>query len=213
MLLLVSGSTKSVARHAGNGNLGVLLTPANGNKIEKVVDTGLPWACDNAAFSNFDAGNFARMACRVAGLPRLLWIACPDVVGDAITTMLKFDHWQPWLAGFGLPVAIVGQDGMESLDVPWDRFSCFFVGGSTEWKLSQSAADLCREAKRRDKWVHMGRVNSVRRIEAAALRQVDSIDGTSCSMYGDVHIPKFQRAIQNGLKQTMLPLTTNGERS
>lgn len=206
MILLVSGSTKSVAKHApsSRGRLGVLLTPANGNRIQNVVDSGLPWACDNSAYSNFDAGAFARMACRVAGLPRLLWVSCPDVVANAAATLARFEHWGPWLSGFGLPVAFVGQDGIESLTVPWERFACFFIGGSTEWKLSQAAADLGLEAKRRGKWLHMGRVNSDRRIAAASLRQVDSIDGTACSMYGEAHIPKFLAAIDREHRQKKL---------
>lgn len=205
MILLVSGSTKSVARHAPSaaGCLGVLLTPANGNRIEGIVESGLPWACDNAAFANFDAAAFARMACRVVGKGPL-WVACPDVVCDAPATRAKFDHWGPWLSGFGLPVAFVGQDGCEDLPLPWDRFVCFFIGGSTEWKLSQAAADLAAEAKARGKLVHMGRVNSLERIAAAQLRQVDSIDGTACSMYGEAHIPKFLRHLAHLDRQPIL---------
>lgn len=78
----------------------------------------------------------------------------------------------------GFPTAFVAQDGQEYLPIPWDAFDCLFVGGSTAWKLSEPAYALVREAKRRGKWCHMGRVNSWRRIRAAAMSGYDSCDGT-----------------------------------
>lgn len=48
----------------------------------------------------------------------------------------------------------------------------------TEWKLGPVAASIAREAKARGKWVHMGRVNSERRMRYAASIGCDSVDGT-----------------------------------
>lgn len=53
-----------------------------------------------------------------------------------------------------------------------------FIGGSTEWKLSEEAAELGREAKRRGKWLHMGRVNSLTRLRIASHIGCDSVDGS-----------------------------------
>ena len=96
MMLLVSGSTASVARMAGrhNGRLGILLTPRNRNSVEAVRKTGLQWAIDNGAFSGFDPVRFRRLLERAAGVPGLLWIVCPDVVADARATLQRFDEWQ-----------------------------------------------------------------------------------------------------------------------
>ena len=44
------------------------------------------------------------------------------------------------------------------------------------------------EAKRRRKWVHMGRVNSERRIRYAASIGCDSIDGTKWVRWRDIYL-------------------------
>ena len=62
--------------------------------------------------------------------------------------------------------------------MPWDDFDALFIGGTTDWKLGDGAAQLVREAKRRGKWVHMGRVNSLRRMIYAESIGCDSADGT-----------------------------------
>lgn len=168
MRLLVSGSTASVARmQKHRDRLGILLTPRNRNSVDAVLGTGLPWACDNGAFSGFAPQSFWRLCERAAGQPRLLWFACPDVVGDAVQTLQWFAEWSPAMHRIGLPVALVAQDGLECRDVPWSEFTCLFIGGSTAWKLSHAAWDLASEAKRRGKLVHMGRVNSLRRMRVA----------------------------------------------
>lgn len=204
-MLLVSGSTASVARVTSyREHLGILLTPKCGNSVESIVATGLPWACDNSAFVRFNATAFTRMCLRAEGQPRLLWVACPDVVADSEATMVQFERWAPSLHRLKLPVAFVGQDGCEDQDLPWDQFACLFLGGSTEWKLSHAAWDVCREAKRRGKLIHMGRCNSLRRMRIAQVFGCDSFDGTSASMFGDAKIPKYLRWIKHRLVEQPL---------
>lgn len=194
-MLLVSGSTRTVRGLAGRypDHLGHLLTPKNRNGMASLLSTGLLWAADNGCFNGLDDRAFRRLLGRVAGQPRLLWVACPDRVGDARVTIELFDQWEPELRAAGIPVAFVGQDGQEDFEVPWGMCECFFVGGSTEWKLSLTAADLMAEAKRRGKWVHVGRVNSLKRMRAMHDRGADSIDGSSASMFGDVYARKYLR--------------------
>lgn len=194
-MLLVSGSTRSVSQLAGRypERLGHLLTPKNRNAIAALEATCLWWAADNGCFHGLDEAAFRRMLGRVAGRPRLLWVVCPDKVADARTTLKLFDVWEPELRAAGVPVAFVGQDGQEDLEVPWGRCDCLFVGGSTRFKLSLAAADLMHEAKARGKRVHVGRVNSLRRMTAMMDRGADSIDGSSASMYGDKYIHKYLR--------------------
>lgn len=191
MKLLVSGSTATVRRLSQGwlGNLGQLLTPKNWNSVGSII---LPWASDNGAFSGFDPETFRGFLRKIGGKEGLLWIACPDKVADAKTTLEMFGEWQEEVQAAG-PVAFVGQDGQEDLAVPWDRFSCFFVGGSTAWKLSAAAADIISEAKQRGKWVHMGRVNTLRRLRTAHDLGCDSVDGSSFSRWGNHHIEKALR--------------------
>ena len=83
--------------------------------------------------------------------------------GDAAATLTRSAPFLPAIRALGYPAALVAQDGLEDLDVPWDDFDVLFIGGSTEWKLGPHARALAAEAKARGKGVHMGRVNSQRR--------------------------------------------------
>jgi hypothetical protein len=84
----------------------------------------------------------------------------------------------------------VAQDGLESLPVPWGDFDALFIGGTTGWKLGPHAREIAAEAKRRGKWVHMGRVNSERRCRYAAAIGCDSVDGTKLVFGPDVNLPQ-----------------------
>lgn len=182
MLLLVSGATRDVMRLRLQANLGVLMTPRGGHSAQWLRETGLPWACDNDAFSGFDADRFIRMLDVLRGVPGCRFVSCPDVVGDAQATLARFKEWELSITVRCFPVALVAQDGLEYESIPWDLFDALFIGGSTIWKLGRAAAGLIQEAKQRGKWVHMGRVNSFTRIEYAASLGVDSIDGTHFSI-------------------------------
>lgn len=189
MLLLVNGATKTVKRHLDSRHLGHLLNPRKMNSVDMVNSTGLYWAADNDAFNGFNSDEFVRMLKKIRGQEKCLWVACPDVVGNAKATLDLFAQWEPIVHDYDLPVALVGQDGLESLEIPWDKFEAFFIGGSTKWKLSENAYKLAVEAKNRGKWVHMGRVNSIRRLEIARLYGCDSVDGSGFSRFPDQKIP------------------------
>jgi hypothetical protein len=190
---LVSGSTatlrRMLPRHARR--LGFLTAPANGNSVRTILSLGIPWAADNGAYSDFNPAAFRRMLRRIAGQPGCLFVACPDVVADARATLARFAEWRDEVTAVGHPVAFVGQDGAEDTDIPWGAFDAWFVGGSDNWKLCQASADLTAEAKRRGKYAHMGRVNSLRRMTAAIDMGCDSVDGSSASMFGEKYIIKY----------------------
>lgn len=213
MIVLVSGSTKTVRQiHDQHRNhLGILLTPKNRNSIKAVLKLGLPWAVDNGAFAGFDEIAFRRLLGKVAGKPGLLWVVAPDVVGNARLTLFKFDQWRQELMNASVPIAFVAQDGLEDLYMPVENFDCLFIGGSTKFKLSQAAGDLAAEAKRHGKLVHMGRVNSRKRMETAMSMGADSVDGSSLSMFGDKYIHTFCRwARELEIDQAMQPRTLLG---
>jgi hypothetical protein len=105
-------------------------------------------------------------------------------------------------AWFGLPVALVAQDGLEHLDVPWTWFDVLFIGGSTGWKLGPGAASLAEEAHRRGKRVHMGRVTSWKRLRYAAHIGCDSADGTTRAP--DRNIADRLRWVNEVNRQTVL---------
>ena len=176
------------------------MTPRAANSVEAIRNLGLPWAADNACYSGFNEVRFANMLDRVAGVPGLMWVAAPDVVGDAAATLALFDLWQPRIDGRGLSVALVLQDGQERHRTPWDRLDAVFVGGSTGWKLSDEARRLCVEAKDQGKWVHVGRTNSRRRIRLlASWGCVDTFDGSGFSRWPDTRIPRGLRWISEAV--------------
>lgn len=193
MRLLVSGCTATLrrVRDANRDVLGMLLTPSLGNSPASCVESDLPWAVDNGAFAGFDAAGFRRLACRVAGLPRCLFVVAPDVVADAAATLSLWPQWSAEVRRLcGQPVAFVGQDGAETVGVPWGECDAYFVGGSTAWKLSPASVGLVAEAKRRGKWAHVGRVNSRRWLRLAYDMGADSVDGTGMSRWGDHHLAR-----------------------
>ena len=185
MMVLINGGP-AIDRFGQSDLVGRLVSPRSGN----VVRPGQRWAADNDAFLAWDEARFRKMLDRVKGWPGCLFVAAPDVVGDARGTLGRFDGWAAEIASRGLPVALVGQDGAESMELPWDRIDAFFVGGSTGWKLSAAAADLCVEAKGRGKWVHVGRVNTRKRLRIAHDVGADSVDGTGWSMFPDTYLKR-----------------------
>jgi len=188
--ILVSGATKTLRRLSVScgDNLGVLMTPQNWNRMCQIP---LPWACDNSAFSKPDDRKFWNMVIDAWGMATFfppLWIAAPDIVGDALQTRRLFDQWvRCWEYELGfVPVelAYVLQNGQQIDDVPWDQIVAVFVGGDDQFKLSDSDP-LIRHAKRLGKMIHIGRVNSQKRLRFAVSMGADTVDGTSFSRFPD----------------------------
>lgn len=164
--------------------LGVLCSP---RRVYGGEMHSWPWAADNDAFSAWDEERYLAMLGKIAGKPNCLFVTSPDVVGDSAETLRLFDDWKSWVRSTGQPLALVGQDGM--VNPPWEEFDALFIGGSTEWKCGEGGRALVIEAKRRGMWVHMGRVNSKKRMTMAHEWGCDSVDGTSVSMFRDTHLP------------------------
>lgn len=158
------------------GLLGFIATPRQGNKRP----AGVTWCADNGCFSDkFDEGAWwAWLVANSADAATCNFAVAPDVVGDAAATLERSRPWMPRMRELGYRVAFVAQDGIENTEVPWGEFDALFVGGSTEFKLGEVAADVIREAKARGKYVHVGRVNSRKRFQMFAELGVDSVDGT-----------------------------------
>jgi hypothetical protein len=126
----------------------------------------------------------------------------PDVVGDHAATLRLFgwwcDEWRSEYACIPFPLAFVLQDGCRPADVPWDEIVAVFVGGSTRFKLRESEA-LVTAAKTHGKLVHVGRVNTLRRLRFAHDLGADTVDGTAFSMFPDTYIErgvKFLRRLE-----------------
>lgn len=140
---------------------------------------GIPYGLDNGCFARFDLATWGRLLME-ADTDRPLFVTLPDIVGDAQRTAELFEHF--WARTQELPRALVLQDGIERVKIPWDQITTVFVGGSDHFKFSKEALNAARTAKMLGKWVHVGRVNTAKRVENWT-RLADSIDGSGISRY------------------------------
>lgn len=154
---------------------GQMLTPAGGT----ITPTAGVFAVDNGVYTGkFDPDRFMRyLKALKPHQSRCLFVAAPDVVEDYIATLEQYQEWYPQLRAEGWPVAYVAQDGSEVVPLP--ECQAVFIGGSTEWKMSDAPLEIIRQAQRLGLWTHVGRVNSQRRIRHFQLAGVSSVDGTS----------------------------------
>lgn len=225
MILLISGATATLRRLPPDAPAGHLATPANGNRLAGLMATGRPVALDNGCGPRqdgtpgaLDEATWIAMCREARDLDesrimvaspvrsRILWAVCPDAVGDAAETLRLWKWYHGWLRSWGLPMAFVAQDGAEELPIPWDKMRCLFLGGSTAYKESEPARQLLIRAKQHGKQVHIGRVNSERRLRlfddlGCDLRTglpyaIDSLDGTQFSMFPDRYIPRWAERLR-----------------
>lgn len=173
-------------------DLGFMLTPHIGNKVD--LD-GTVWGADNGCFARPEAfvldEYLAWLAARPA--PTCLFATAPDVLGNAVATLNRSISVLPKIRAVGYKAALVAQDGLERCYVPWSMFDVLFIGGSTAWKESPAALALMAEAKSRGKWVHVGRVNSYRRLRMMADAGADSTDGTFLAFGPTKNLPRLIR--------------------
>jgi hypothetical protein len=203
MILLVSGASKTVdALYPSNPcRLGRLYTPRTGNSVVQQPD-GMVFAYDNDGFKYFDKDRWLERLhdwtdrC-VQAVDQCRFVTCPDFVGNAWMTDRLFKSWHGYIHRLGFPVAFVAQNGLERQKVYWRRFEALFIGGDNVFKMAPFAADLIKEAKDKGKWVHVGRVNSIRRARVFLDLGVDSVDGTGFSMFPTTYIPWFMGFLQN----------------
>lgn len=142
------------------------------------------WAADNGCFADTWTEEPWLDWLDARPRDRCLFAVAPDVYADAVGSLDRGRRYFDLLREMGFPVAVVAQDGGEHLDYPWDDFDVMFLGGRRtpdprdEWKTGAGAAQLAARARGHGKWVHMGRVNSLYRLEKARRMGCNSADGT-----------------------------------
>jgi hypothetical protein len=195
-MLYLTGSglnPKTIPILAAHPMIGVLSTPYS--LQPNYVRPFKNWAADNGCFTRGDAFSLSGYLAWLDKMKPLaascLFATAPDVVADAQKTWDRSSPTFVEIRARGFGAALVAQNGIESMDIQWSLFDALFIGGDTEWKLSSASADVCREAKRRGMWVHMGRVNSLRRLEIAESFGCDSVDGNYLGFGPDTNLPKL----------------------
>lgn len=181
-------SNKTTFSAIADGRLGCIDSPINHGSVP---DTAI-WAADNGSFSAGYPGDipFLNWLARRSGKAATCKFAvAPDVVADARATMERSIPFFPIIRAMGFPAALAAQNGLEFIKVPWDDFDVLFIGGDTNWKLGVHAAHIVTRARELDKWVHMGRVNSHKRLKYAMSIGCQSVDGTHAAIAPDKNLP------------------------
>lgn len=203
-VVYLSGVSTELTRAESRPDLGILASPDNSVHLQRgTYEPGLVnplrlWGADNGQYAasrpggrGFDEarwlgwlGALPVAGCLFATLPDVLeWYTDDETgrlfpVGNLDATLELSARYVDQVKGMGFPAALVAQDGLASLDqIPFD-VDAIFVGGSDAYKLGTEAAGLVAEARSRGLWVHVGRVNSFRRLDYARSIGADSADGT-----------------------------------
>src|SRR5262245_36498329 len=157
-----------------------MLQPGSGYAARVEGDGFTAWAADNGCFAQGAAFDLDRFYDWLGRVPRsrLLFAVAPDVFPDAEATLVRSRPVLRQLRDLGCRAAFVAQNNAERTAIPWEEFDCLFLGGETAWKLGPGARHLVARARAAEKWVHMGRVNSERRLKYAEAIGCHSADGT-----------------------------------
>lgn len=152
---------------------------------------GFRYALDNGAWTAhqkgepWDQGAFERAVYKLG--------AAADFVAGGLRSLELSLSWLPLLRH--VPRLLIPvQDGMRPRDVG-DHVGGnigIFLGGSTEWKLA-TIAEWGHCAAGWGCWMHVGRVNSCRRIALCAAAGAHSFDGSSVSRFA-VTLPRLDNA-------------------
>lgn len=206
MMYLANPCAPAVVAAMTSRVIGYIDTPAQRNRRP----AGVIWCADNGCFGKGypgDAQWLAWLQKNRADAETCLFATAPDVVADAAATIERSEPWLPRIRDLGYPAALVAQDGLETIPVPWDAFDVLFLGGSTAWKLGPAARALTAEANRRGKHVHMGRVSSLRRYRYAEAIGCGSVDGTYLTYGPDKNLPRLLGWIRTVDTQPAFELT------
>lgn len=179
-----------------DGNLGFLVTPRG---IPKLSKTKGIFGVDNDCFNikSYSEEKFLKLLEAVSKFEnvkeRCKFVNAPDVLNDFEETLKLYYNWYSIIKiKYNLPISIVLQDGANIDNIPWDYIDAIFVGGSTEFKLSENVRTIIKEAQLQKKWVHVGRVNTKRRLAYCKLLEVDSVDGSSFARFENATLPVFE---------------------
>lgn len=146
------------------------------------------YALDNGAWWAFRAGKPFDEDAFIAAYGKFGagadFMVLPDIVAGGMTSLAYSLQWLERLIPLACPAMLAVQDGMTCSDIAplIGPQLGIFVGGTTEWKLATLLA-WGKLARERGASLHVGRVNTRRRIMLCAAAGADSFDGSSASRY------------------------------
>jgi hypothetical protein len=191
VLYLATPSGPAAVEAMRRGMIGCMTGPAQGNEIPPAA-----WAADNGRFGKGwpgEAAWYRWLGEQSVGRERdCLFAVAPDTPLDAAATLGLSLPWLDKIRELDIPAAFAAQDGSERPGmVPWDALDVLFLGGSTAWKTGPAARRLAAQALERGKRVHLGRVNSRKRLGLAAWIGCHSVDGTFLTYAPDLNLARL----------------------
>jgi hypothetical protein len=217
MIYLGNASSPAIRQAMLDGHFGMLTTPREGRNPASFPIWAADNGCYGKGYPG-DVGYLNWLVRHKPHADRCLWATAPDVVGDAAATLKRSKPLMPIIRAIGYRVAFIAQNGIDLRRVPWEDFDALFIGGAaecrpcryirppgmakiikrcpicsgrfSEWKLGPEAAAAAVEARARGKAVHMGRVNSAKRILYAASLGCATADGTFLTFGQDTNIER-----------------------
>ena len=190
---------------------GMLLQPKSWRKPHGV------YACDNGVYAAWIKGrgwdqqmhnDYLRMLAKISRDNLPLWVLLPDAVANWHRTVELARIYLPIIRQAGLAVAIALQDGCSFEQALEFTPECAFVAGSDRWK-EDNVAPACSFFRPKGISVHVGRVNTRRRLIICQIAGADSVDGTSLNRWRNANLA----LIANTLRQrclNLIRLTTKG---
>jgi len=191
-----TGTRRNIEAMRAHG-ISLLITPTNTKAWP-----GMRYAIDNGAFGAWQSGRewAARPwldLLRQYG-ERAEWSVLPDIVHGGVESLALSLRYLQQVRKMAPLHLIAVQDGMTADDIRphvGERVG-IFVGGSTEWK-ERSLPVWGRLASETGCYLHVGRVNTNRRIKLCAMAGADSFDGTSATRFA-VTVPRIAAAAAQG---------------
>lgn len=186
-----TGTRRNLAALLGAG-WGLILSPGK----PRVV--GFVHALDNGAWGAFQQGqpfDFPAFERHVANHgDGAEFVVAPDIVAGGLDSLRLSLDWLPRLASVAKRRLIAVQDGMTEADIAPHLSPTVgvFVGGSTVWKLTTMRV-WGALARKHGAYLHVGRVNTIRRIRYCQDAGADSFDGTSATRFSCT-LPKLDNA-------------------
>ena len=168
------------------GKIGMMVSPAtNWYKQHSFI----PYSIDNGIYADTVAGRkwefepFLKLLYKAKESPvDPEFIVVPDELFDAKKTKEKFKYYSEHIKnlGFKFRLAMAVQDGMTPNDIP-SKDVVAFIGGSTKFK-QEKTADFIKAGFD----VHVGRVNTLKRLFWAKQLGCVSVDGSGWFRCGGI---------------------------
>jgi hypothetical protein len=197
IIYCATGSSPEAREEMLAGRIALVATPNGGSPpragVTWCADTGLyhtPAAKNPRPYIG-DEGYIGWLQDRDQFADDCLFATAPDVPYDAAATLRRSWPMLGWIQYAGYRAALVAQNGLTPRSCPWGDFDVLFLGGDDAFKLGPDGRALADEAHRQGVPVHMGRVNSLKRLRYADHIGCSSADGTFLRFGADIRLPEL----------------------